>query len=199
MAMRSPRIGLTWSRLLAVFLAVFATLSTVSGASAQVSKEEIPLTPAQEASIREEMTALAGVLMQGGKSPQEAKLAVNAVGLCLGAAYSHGLSHDQASAICGEVLDAFTIQPGTILYQLTPDDRNWIATRTSIWTSELSALLEPDQLAAVQTTMQACLEGNMRRGEDRDGAVRRCALGLLPLLNKPELQELVLNSALNGR
>ena len=197
--MRSPRIDLARNRLLAVSLVAFATLSTISGAAAQVTKDEIPLTPAQEASIREEMTALAGVLMQGGKSPQEAKLAVNAVGLCFGAAYSHGLTRDQASTICGEVLDAFTIQPGTILYQLTPDDRNWIATRTSIWTSELSALLEPDQLAAVQTTMQACLEGNIRRGEDRDGAVRRCALGLLPILNKPEFQQLVIDSALNGR
>lgn len=180
-------------------LAAFATLSAVSGAAAQISKEEIPLTPAQEASIREEMTALAGVLMQGGKSPQEAKLAVNAVGICFGAAYSHGLTREQASVICGEVLDAFTIQPGTVLYQLTPEDKGWIASRTMIWTSELSALLEPDQLAAVQTTMQACLEGYMRRGEDRDGAVRKCALGLMPILNTPEFQQLVIDSALNGR
>lgn len=197
--MRSPRIGHARTRLLALLLAAFATLSTMPGAAAQITKEEIPLTPAQEASIREEMTALAGVLMQGGKSPQEAKLAVNAVGICFGAAYSHGLTREQASVICGEVLDAFTIQPGTILYQLTPDDKGWIASRTMIWTSELSALLEPDQLAAVQTTMQACLEGYMRRGEDREGAVRRCALGLMPLLNKPEFQQLVINAALNGR
>jgi hypothetical protein len=68
-----------------------------------------------------------------------------------------------------------------------------------MWTSELSGLVEPDQLVAVQTTMQACLEGNMRRGEDRDGSVRRCALGLMPLLNNPEFQELVINSALKSR
>lgn len=197
--MRSPRIGPAWTRLLALTFATFVSLSAVSGAAAQVTREESPLTPAQEASIREEMAALAGVLMQGGKSPQEAKLAVNAVGICFGAAYSHGLTREQASVICGEVLDAYTIQPGTILYQLTPDDKQWIASRTTIWTSELSALLEPDQLAAVQTTMQTCLEGYMRRGEDRDGAVRRCALGVMPILNKPEFRELIINSALNGR
>jgi hypothetical protein len=153
------------------------------------------LTPAQEASIREEMTGLGQMLVAGGKSPQEAKLAANAVGLCLGAAYGYGLSRAEAEAVCGEVLDAYIIQPGATRHDLTADDRAWISAKILGWSSELSLLLEPDQLAAAQSTMQACLEGYMRRGEERGDAVGRCALGLLPILNRPELRQRLLESA----
>ncbi|MCC7370823.1 MAG: hypothetical protein IT306_20560 [Chloroflexi bacterium] len=178
--------------MLTLMLTMMATLGV---ASAQVTAEERPLTSAEEASIRQEMATLYGILLQGGKAPQEAKLAVNAVGVCLGAAYMHDLTRQQADAVCGEVLDAFTVQPGTVLYTLTPEDRAWIMSRTTGWTEELSALLEPDELAAVRTTMGACLEGHMRRNEGREGSVRACARGLLPLLNRPELQQLLLEAA----
>lgn len=153
-----------------------------------------PLTPAQEASIRDEMAALAAVLVQGGKTPDEAKLAVNAVGICLGAAYGYDLTKSEADAVCGEVLDAYIIQPGTIRYDLTPADRAWVAGKVQDWTSELSLVLEPPQIGAVQSTMQACLEGNMKRGEDREAAVGRCLLGLLPLLNQPEFRQRILEA-----
>ena len=55
-----------------------------------------PLTAAQEASIREEMMTLAPMLMSGGKTQQEAKLAAHAVGTCIGAAYSYDLTRQQA-------------------------------------------------------------------------------------------------------
>jgi hypothetical protein len=182
------------SRLAAFALAVLAT-ANIAWAPAVPLPDETPLTPAQEASIRDEMTGLGQMLVSGGKSPQEAKLAANAVGLCLGAAYGYGLSRAEAEAVCGEVLDAFIIQPGATHYELTPDDRAWISTKILGWSSELSLLLEPDQLAAAQSTMQACLEGYMRRGEERGDAVGRCALGLLPILNRPELRQRLLQSA----
>ena len=50
-------------------------------------------------------------------------------------------------------------------------------------------VLEPDEATAVQSTMYACLEGHMERGEGRDGAVGKCAQGLLPFLNRHELQQ----------
>jgi hypothetical protein len=193
--MRPPSIGHARTHLLSIMLATLTMLSLVTGAAAQVTSEAMPLTPEQEAAIRDEMAALYGVLLQGGKSPQDAKLAVNAVGICFGAAYAHGLTRTQTNAVCGEILDAYTIQPGTILYRLTAEDEAWITSRTTAWTSELAGLLEPEQLAAVRTTMQACLEGNLRAGADRTGAVKRCARGLLPLLNEPELQQLVIDAA----
>jgi hypothetical protein len=194
--MQTPKTTRIWTRLLAITLAGLATLISVSGVAA-ITPDEQPLTPAQEASIREEMSALADVLMQGGKSPQEAKLAVNAVGVCFRAAYSHGMTRYQAYSVCGEVLDAFTIQKGTTAYALTADDQAWITSRTTAWTSELSGVLEPEALGAVRTTMQSCLDSNMRRGDDRETAVRSCAKGLLPLLNQPELQRFVMDAAAN--
>ncbi|MGE3273078.1 MAG: hypothetical protein AB7P40_30375, partial [Chloroflexota bacterium] len=176
-----------WSRILTGLVALAMALFVSTSALAQpVIGDDVPLTAEQEAAIRDEMAALAQVLVQGGKTPQEAKLAVNAVGICLGTAFSQGLTRAQAETVCGLVLDAFTIQPGTILYTLTPEDRAWIASRVDLWTSQLAALLEPEQVQAVQSTMQACLEGHMRRGEDREESVKSCALGLMPLLNKPE-------------
>jgi hypothetical protein len=153
-----------------------------------------PLTPTQEAAIRDEMGALAMMLVQGGKTPDEAKLAANAVGICLGAAYGYDLKKSSADAVCGEVLDAYIIQPGTIRYELTPADRAWVAEKVQDWTSELSAVLDPPQIGAVQTTMQACLEGYMKRGEEREGSVKRCLLGLMPLLNRPEFRQRILEA-----
>jgi hypothetical protein len=153
-----------------------------------------PLTPAQEASIRDEMTALAGVLVNGGKSPNEAKLAANAVGICLGAAYGYDLARDLAEAVCGEVLDAFMIQPGTTRHDLTPADRAWIADKIQDWTSELSLVLDPPQVMAAQSTMQACLEGHIKRGEEHDESVRSCLLGLGPLLDQPALRRRLLEA-----
>jgi hypothetical protein len=156
---------------------------------------ETPLTPEQEASIRDEMQALGQILVGGGKTPREAQLAANAVGICLGAAYTHGLTRTQADTVCGKVLDAFIIQQGTTLYELTPDDQALIATRVVDWTDRLGARLASEELDAVRSTMQACLEGYMRRGESPRDAVERCAMGLLPLLNEPELQQLLVNAA----
>lgn len=195
--MRAPRPGNTVRAILAI-VAAFTMNVNLQLASAQglpALPDEVPLTPAQEASIRDEMAGLFQVLVNGGKPPQEAKLAVNAVGLCLGAAYGHGLTRDQASAVCGQVLDAFTVQPGTIAYQLTPEDQAWIAGKIAAWTNDLAPMLSPDELGAVRTTMAACLEGHMKRGEGRDKSVGQCALGLLPLLNRPELRQRLLESA----
>jgi hypothetical protein len=177
----------------ALALAALATVQVVLAQTVPLP-DETPLTPAQETSIRDEMAALVPILVNGGKSPQEAKLAAHAVGICLGAAYGHSLTSDQAETVCGKVLDAFTIQPGTIAYQLTPDDRAWIASNIGGWTGTLGSVLEPDELEAVQSTMQSCLEGEMRRGEDRDGAVKKCAEGLLPLLNRNELRQQLLQA-----
>jgi hypothetical protein len=179
-----------------VLAAVIAALH-LQVARAQVRPaipDEVPLTPAQEASIRDEMTQLAGWLMSAGKSPQEAKLAANAVGMCLGAAYGRSLTREQASTVCGQVLDAFTVQPGTIAYELTDDDRAWIASSIENWTAALATMLSPEELGAVRSTMAACLEGHMKRGEGRGGSVKACERGLLPLLNRPELVELLLES-----
>ena len=173
-------------------LLLLSALATLNLAWSQPVPDGKPLTPAQEASIRDEMTALAPILMSGGKTPQEAKLATHAVGTCIGAAYSYDLTREQAEKVCGLVLDAFIIQPGSTFYQLSPDDRAWLQTRTLGWTSELSAVLEPDEITAVQSTMYACLEGHMERGESRSGAVGRCAEGLLPFLNRPGLQQRLL-------
>jgi hypothetical protein len=180
----------------ALLIAVFVTSAV---AWAQGIPEGKPLTAAQEASIREEMMALAPILMSGGKTQQEAKLATHAVGTCIGAAYSYDLTRQQADAVCGLVLDAFIIQPGATFYALTPDDRAWLQTRALGWTTELSAVLEPDEVAAVQSTMYACLEGHMERGESRGGAVGRCAQGLLPFLNRPELQQRLVEIANSQR
>ena len=168
---------------------LLVALTTLNIAWAQGIPEGKPLTPAQEVSIREEMMALAPILVGGGKTQQEAKLATHAVGTCIGAAYSYDLTRQQADAVCGLVLDAFIIQPGATHYVLTPDDRAWLQTRALGWTAELSAVLEPDEVTAVQSTMHACLEGHMERGEERGGAVGKCAQGLLPFLNRPELQQ----------
>ena len=195
-----PNLPATISTLLAAFL--FAALVTVNVASAQgipSIPDGKPLTPVQEASIREEMGALAAMLINGGKSPQEAKLAAHAVGTCIGVAYSYDLTRPQAETVCGLVLDAFIIQPGATQYQLTPDDRAWLQTKALGWTTELSTVLEPDHVAAVQSTMYACLEGHMERGESRGGAVGRCAEGLLPFLNRTELQQRLLEIANSRR
>ena len=190
--MRSLQPGTISPKLAALLL---AALSTLNIAWSQAIPEGQPLTPAQEASIREEMTALAPVLVVGGKTQQEAKLATHAVGTCIGAAYSHGLTRQQADRVCGLVLDAFIIQPGATHYELTPDDRAWLATKVLGWTGELSAVLDPDGVDAVRSTMQACLEGHLERGESRGDAVGKCAQGLLPLLNMPELRQRLLDVA----
>jgi hypothetical protein len=201
--MRTHLAGSLISRVagLAVTLAMVANVSVAFGQglpNIPDVKPNIPdpkpLTPAQEAGIRDEMSALAAMLVQGGKTPDEAKLAVNAVGICFGAAYGYDLTHDQANVVCGEVLDAFIIQPGTIRYDLTPADRAWVAGKIQDWTSELSLVLDPPQIGAAQTTMQACLEGYMKRGEEREGAVGRCLMGLMPLLNTPELRQRLLEA-----
>jgi hypothetical protein len=153
-----------------------------------------PLTPEQEASIRSEMSSLAGALVSGGKTPGEAKLAANAVGICLGAAYGYDLSKEQAQAVCGEVLDAYIVQPGTLKHELTPSDRAWVADNVQDWTSAASLVLDPPQVTAVQTTMQACLEGHMKRGEAKDDSVRNCLLGLRPLLDQPALRQRLLEA-----
>lgn len=153
-----------------------------------------PLTPEQEVSLRSEMSALAGALVSGGKTPDEAKLAANAVGICLGAAYGYDLSRDLAQSICGEVLDAYIVQPGTLKYDLTPADQAWVAGRVQDWTSELSLVLDPPQVAAAQSTMQACLEGHMKRGESRQNSVRSCLVGLRPLLDQPALRQRLLEA-----
>jgi hypothetical protein len=192
--MRTSGSSLIVQQLVSLLVAALATLNVAwsQPVPSQPIPEGKPLTPEQEASIREEMAALAPLLISGGKSPQEAKLATHAVGTCIGAAYSYDLTRQQADAVCGRVLDAFIIQPGATFYQLTPDDRAWLQERALGWTSELSAILEPDEVTAVQSTMYACLEGHMERGESRGGAVGRCAEGLLPFLNRPELQQRLL-------
>jgi hypothetical protein len=190
---RRSRPDLVMTRLAAACLLLLGTATFVLQVSA--AEAETPLTPEQEAGIRQEMQALGQLLVGGGKTPQEAQLATNAVGICLGAAYSHGLTRPQADTVCGKVLDAFIIQQGTTLYELTTDDRTWIASRVVAWTEALSALLGPEELDAVRSTMQACLEGYMRRGENRADAVERCAMGVLPLLNEPELRELLVTAA----
>lgn len=179
-------------------LVVLAALTTVNVALAQPIPpvpDPKPLTPAQETGIRDEMQGLAMVLINGGKTPDEAKLATNSVGICLGAAYGYGLTRDQAEAVCGEVLDAFTVQPGTTAYTLTPDDKAWVAGKVQGWTGELSAVLDPVMLGAAQTTMQACVEGHLKRAEERDDAVRHCLLGILPLLNRPEFRQRLIDAA----
>jgi hypothetical protein len=179
-------------------LAALAALTIVNVALAQPVPpipDPKPLTPDQEAGIREEMQGLALVLVNGGKTPDEAKLATNSVGICLGAAYGYGLTHDQAEAACGEVLDAFTVQPGTTGYTLTPDDHAWVAGQVQGWTGELAAVLDPPLLGAAQSTMQACVEGHLKRAEERDDAVRHCLLGILPLLNRPEFRQRLIDAA----
>ena len=190
--MRPLQPGTILLSLAALLLAALTTARVASAQPIPAIPDGKPLTPAQEDSIREEMAALAPLLISGGKTPQEAKLATHAVGTCIGAAYSYDLTRQQADAVCGLVLDAFIIQPGTIAYQLTPDDRAWLQTRALGWTGELSAVLEPDEVTAVQSTMYACLEGQMERGEGRGGAVGKCAEGLLPFLNRVELQQRLL-------
>jgi hypothetical protein len=184
--MRSRQPGPFAQRLAAGLLALVATLNI---AWAPAIPEGQPLTAAQEASIREEMTALGGVLVSGGASPQEAKLATHAVGTCIGAAYSYGLDRQQADRVCGLVLDAFIIQPGTVSYKLTDDDKAWLSTRIVGWTDELAMFLGPDEVTAVQSTMNACLTGHLERGESRADAVKSCAMGLMPFLDKPGLRD----------
>jgi hypothetical protein len=192
--MRSSRLGTMASTLVALAMVTVMSAGVAMAQPINLPDEE-PLTPAQEAAIRDEMSGLAAMLVNGGKPVDEAKLAANAVGICLGAAYGHGLTRPQAEAVCGEVLDAFIVEAGTIRYELTPEDRAWISGKILGWTGELAALLDPAQIAAVRSTMQACLEGHMKRGEERDDAVRHCALGLLPLLNRPELRQRLIEAA----
>jgi hypothetical protein len=186
---------LTRSTIPALALAALTTANVALAQAVPAIPDPQPLTPEQEASIRDETTGLAGMLMSGGKSPDEAKLAANAVGICLGAAYGYGLTHDQAEAACGEVLDAYIVQPGTTQYALTPDDRAWVNGKVQGWTSELAAVLDPPQLGAAQTTMQSCIEGHLKRAEPRDDAVRHCLLGILPLLNRPEFRQRLIDAA----
>ena len=174
---------------------LLASLALLNVAWSQAIFEGQPLTEAQEASIREEMAGLGAVLVAGGKTPQEAQLAAHAVGTCIGTGYSYGLTRRQADRVCGLVLDAFIIQPGATFYQLTPDDRAWLTAQVLGWTDRLSKALEPDQLDAVRSTMHACLESYMERGETRQGAVERCAEGLLPMLDMPALRQRLLDAA----
>ena len=190
--MRSWQPGPISLKLAALLVAALTSVNVASAQTIPSIPDGKPLTPAQEASIREEMGALAQVLLSGGKSPQEVKLATHAVGTCIGAAYSYDLTRQQADAVCGLVLDAFIIQPGSTAYLLTSDDRAWLQTKALGWTTELSATLEPDELTAVQSTMYACLEGQMERGESRGGAVGKCAEGLLPFLSRADLQQRLL-------
>jgi hypothetical protein len=179
-------------------LVALAALATVNVALAQAIPpvpDPKPLTPAQDDSIREEMQGLAQVLVNGGKTPDEATLATSSVGICLGAAYGYGLTRAQAEAVCGEVLDAFTVQPGTTVYTLTPDDKTWVAGKVQGWTGELSAVLDPSLLGAAQTTMSACIEGHLKRAEERADSVRHCLLGILPLLNRPEFRQRLIDAA----
>jgi hypothetical protein len=175
---------------------VLGIVAALNIAWAPALPEGKPLTPAQEASIRDEMASLTGVLVSGGATPQDAKLATHAVGTCIGVAYSYDLSRQKAERVCGEVLDAFTIQPGTIAYTLTPDDRVWLASKIDGWTDELSMLLGPDELTAVQSTMNACLTGHLERGESRGEAIGSCAAGLMPFRDVPGLRERL--TALSG-
>jgi hypothetical protein len=191
--MRSRQPGHLTRRLAAGLLAILAALNI---AWAPAIPEGKPLTAEQEASIREEMTSLAGVLISGGATPQDAKLATHAVGTCIGVAYSYDLSRQQAERVCGEVLDAFIIQPGTVAYKLTPDDRAWLESKIQGWTDELAMFLGPDELMAVQSTMSACLTGHMERGESRSDAIRSCAVGLMPFRDVPGLRERL--TALSG-
>jgi hypothetical protein len=191
--MRPPQPGCLPGRLGAGLLAILAALNI---AWAPAIPEGKPLTPSQEASIHDEMTSLAGVLMSGGATPQDTKLATHAVGTCIGVAYSYDLSREQAERVCGEVLDAFIIQPGTIAYTLTPDDRAWLSSKILGWTDELSMVLGPDELTAVQSTMSACLTGHLERGEDRGEAIGSCAVGLMPFRDVPGLRERL--TALSG-
>jgi hypothetical protein len=186
---------LTRSTIPALALAALMAVNVALAQAAPAIPDPKPLTPDQEASIREEMTGLAGMLLSGGKTPDEAKLATDAVGICLGAAYGYGLNHDQAEAACGEVLDAYIVQPGTTQYALTPDDRAWVSGTVQGWTSELAAVLDPPQLGAAQTTMQSCIEGHLKRAEEREDAVRHCLLGILPLLNRPEFRQRLIDAA----
>jgi hypothetical protein len=174
---------------------LLAALTTLNIAWAQAIPDEKPLTEAQQASIREEMAALGAVLVGGGKTEQEAKLAAHAVGTCIGTGYSYGLTRQQADRVCGLVLDAFIIQPGATFNQLTPDDRAWLSARVVGWTDELATVLEPDQVGAVRSTMHSCLESYLERGEGRVGAVSRCAEGLLPMLDMPGLRQRLLEAA----
>jgi len=188
----------TSSRIASLALAVLATFATLNTAWAQpvpAIPDPKPLTPTQEAGIRDEMSGLAMVLVNGGKTPDEAKLATYSVGTCLGAAYGYGLTHDQAEAVCGEVLDAYIVQPGTTRYDLTPDDQAWVAGKVQGWTVELAAVLDPPQLVAAQSTMQACMEGHIKRGEEREGSGKRCLLGITPLLNRPEFRQMLIDAA----
>src|SRR5262245_50955188 len=130
--MRHLDAGRSFPRFAALLIAALALLNV---AWAQAIPEGKPLTPSQEASIRDEMAALGPILVSGGKTPDEAKLATHAVGTCIGAAYSYDLTRQQAERVCGLVLDAFIIQPGTTQYALTPDDRAWLASRALGWTS----------------------------------------------------------------
>jgi hypothetical protein len=192
--MRSSPTGTTVHRLTAVLLAALA-LCNVAWSPTSPIPDPKPLTPEQEIGIRDEVSGLAAMLINGGKTPDEAKLAANAVGICLGAAYGYDLSRAEADAVCGEVLDAFIVEPGTVYHALTPDDRAWVSGKMLGWTGELSGLLDPAQLDAARSTMQACLEGHLKRGEERDDSVGHCVLGLLPLLNRPELHQRLLEAA----
>ena len=176
--MHTRRTVTVATRLTAFLLAALATLTI---AWAPAVPEAKPLTPTQEASIRDEMAGLGAVLVSGGKSQQEARLATHAVGTCIGAAYSYELTRQQADRVCGLVLDAFVIQPGATSYQLTPDDRAWVSAKVVSWTDEVAAVLDPDEVEAVSSTMQACLESQLERGENREDSVKKCAKGLLPL------------------
>ena len=194
--MRSPRAGRLSNLLAATALTLLTTTSLGWGTALAADSK---LTPAQEQSIKDEMAVLGKILVDGGKSPQDARLATNAVGICLGAAYSQGLTRAEADKVCGLVLDAYMIPAGSVAYQLTPDDKAWITSRVGMWTEELKAVLSPDELGAVRSTMQACLEGYMRQGKSRGDAVESCAMGLLPLLNEPDLRQRLVTAAGKAR
>ena len=113
--MRAFLTGITASRIAALALAALTTLTFANAASAQAIPaipDPKPLTPTQEAvRIRDEIPGWWGCSSTAARR-RRSKLAANAVGICLGAAYGYGLTHDQAEAACGEVLDAYIVQAG---------------------------------------------------------------------------------------
>lgn len=184
--MRASRGSIWMARLGAAFMALTVFLTLAPHAAQAVS--ERALTQAEESRVNQTIGALGPVLLRGGLSQQEAGLAMNAVRVCLRMAYANDLSQATGERVCGLVLDAFTVDKGATQYTPTQDDQMWIMTRVVGWTEALKSTLSQDELGAVRSTMAACLEGHMRRGEDRDDILGHCAMGLLPLLNESELR-----------
>lgn len=178
------------ARLALALVALALPLTVPPGAA--LAQDERPLTSAEEAHVSQTVASLAPYLASAGLSQQEIGLAMNAVGVCLRTALANDLSQGAADQACGIVLDAFTVDRGATAYQLTPDDQAWIAMQLGGWAEALAGRLSQEELDAVRSSMGACLVGHLRRGEGREEALGSCALGLLPLLNQPELRQRLL-------